>query len=393
MPQKARPRFDGDQWTIWRDGRRHYLCKGAANESLAWKLAEQLGALPPDVDKPPRSVTQATDLWLRQRGGQWHEWILAPFMRFGARTLLARVHPEYLDDYKLYLEKTGYRRVITRGTGDAKRKDTLEKPYSASAMRRQLSLAHRVLRWAHVRGFMLQQPPELPALPQPSEVDRSLTKEQLAAIFEHVPQRAGDVLRFIAVTGCRPAEACELTHEEIRGSLCELRRGKTFARTGKPRVLYLSPAALELVARQLKSQKRRKNTPPPTGPVFTNRMGSPYQPRGLRTILRRAGIKAKVGITGPYQLRHSFAQHALDKLTLDEVGELLGHVAGSRATRTYARIRGERALAAAQSLDALVSPDPRQRPGAAKARAKQPRRTDAPPTPRETAKPRRARAG
>lgn len=383
MPQKARPRFDGDQWTIYHAGRRHYLCKGAANEAHAWTLALQITGLPADLDRPPRSVVQAVDAWLLMRGNSWHELLLRPFLRFAGTTPLNRVHLEYLNDYKAHLETIGYIRQVTQGSGEKARKVKLQKPYSASAMRRQISLAHRVLEWAHRRGYMTQSPPELPRLPQPPEVDRSLNRDQVAKLFAAVPKKAGDILRFIALTGCRPDEACQLIVDEIRGEVCELRRGKTFTRTGRPRVLYLSPAAAEIIQRQ-----KRKS-----GYVFLNRDGKAYQPSGLRSIIRRAGERAGIAIAGTYQLRHSYAQAALHTITLDEVGELLGHVPGSRSTRIYARIKADRALNAAKSLDGLVSHDQQPPAHPATAPAKRTRRKADAPTPAETSTRRSRQAG
>lgn len=254
--------------------------------------------------------------------------------------------------------------------------------YSPSTIRRQVSLAHRVLVWGEKRSWVGKLP-ALPRLPQVPLLDRSLTPQQVGAVLDHTPDRARAILTFIVLTGCRPEEACLLTRDEVRDGYCELQRGKTFARTGRPRIVYLGPAAVELISRQKPTDEA----------VFVSRLGKPYTPGGLRAIIQRAGARAKVKITGPYQLRHAFAMHALESLTLEEVAAALGHVPGSRVTHVYARVRADRVQKAVQRLAPVVSldrsePSPQDRAHA----SMKPRKRGRQKTPKNATRPARARS-
>jgi integrase len=386
MPQKARPRFDAsrNQWRIYHAGKQHFLCSGAAAEAQAWELAAKLVGRPIGAVGDPDTVPAAVDQWLTQRGTDWHTAVLTPFMRFAAGMALASVHADYLGDYLLHLEQTGYERTRqVLGVDGVKRPRRTRHKYSASTLRRQVGYAHTVLAWAHTRRYMPVPVPAMPRLPATELADRSIGREQLEQIFAALQPRARAILAFIALTGCRPAEACLLTHEEVHGDICELLRGKTFKRTGRPRILYLSPAAHEAIAAAGTSY----------GYVFRNKGDQPYRPSGLRSIFRRAAAKAGVKATGTYQLRHSWAQFALDSgvISQDGLGEALGHALGSPATRQYAHITQRRALKEVRSLDALVSPSPAQATGRGSRGETSPRRKTGRQNRRKTAKARSGR--
>lgn len=343
MPVKAKPRYDPNrnQWTLYYKGKRRYLCAGAANEAKAWTLADQITeASTNDGFGIPKTVAQATAAWLGQRGNKWHKWRLAPFLRFGAGTALDDVHSEYLDDYMLHQQKVGYVRKHSK-----KRPD-----YTPATLRDQIRCARAVLTWAHVRGYLQRPIPRLPRLPRIESKDRSISTEDMNRVFSHLPDRAKSILTFQLLTGCRPGEACLLKHDEIQGDVCELHRGKTFARTGQPRLIHLSDAAKKLIAEQ----------PTTDGYVFLNRFHRPYKPSGLRSILRRAGEAAGVKVSGTYQLRHSWAQAAYDTglIGLAELGAMLGHEHGSTATLVYAKMRRKRITDAAKCLAEPIVLDP-----------------------------------
>jgi len=347
MPQRARPRFDAgrNQWTFFYKKKRRYLCAGAANEALAWEIAERIRGPAGDI-APPRTVTEAADAWLKQRGTKWHEHILAPLLRYGVRHRLSQVHAEYLDDYLRHLEKSHYVRLFKRAGKQVRQ----ERAYKPVTLRRQVSLAHTILDWAHKRSYMKPPTPPLPRLPRVAEVDRSIPHTDVSRLQAELPKYAFDILTFVALTGCRPEEACLLTHAELNETHAELHRGKTWKSTGRPRVIYLSEAARKVIDRQ----------PTTSGVVFLNRLGKPHRPAGLRSTLRRAARRAGLKKVTTYTLRHSYAQDALDRnpgVTLDDVGEALGHVPGSRSTRIYARIRAARAAKAVQGLAPVVSPE------------------------------------
>ena len=153
--------------------------------------------------------------------------------------------------------------------------------------------------------------PAKPKLPKPMRRPRDVPHDKLVKAFEQLPERAGRVLRFILETGCRPSEACRLQWSQVdeKRRVCVLTAHKAGG-TGRPRTIYLTPAADEI----LRSQKRHHDH------VFVNRFGNPYTPSGLRSILRKRGIASV------YSLRHTAAQSMLDaKVPIEDVARLLGH--------------------------------------------------------------------
>lgn len=128
------------------------------------------------------------------------------------------------------------------------------------------------------------------------------------------------LLAFLWHTGCRPSEACKLNAADVdwNTGTVTLRAHKTRrASKGRARVLYLSPAALE-VARQ---QRERH----PTGLLFPNRAGGAWRTPALTQALWRISERIGQHITA-YGFRHSYATRALEKGIPDtQVAALLGH--------------------------------------------------------------------
>ena len=82
---------------------------------------------------------------------------------------------------------------------------------------------------------------------------------------------------------------------------------KTKKKTGRPRVVYLTPAMVALTTRLVEEH--------PTGPLFRGpRNGSPFTRNGIRCRFRRLRKKLPhlKGVIS-YTFRHSFATDALEK--------------------------------------------------------------------------------
>lgn len=93
--------------------------------------------------------------------------------------------------------------------------------------------------------------------------------------------------------------------------------------------------------------------------MFLSRLGKPYTPAGLRSIVKRAAKDAGIDLPGSYRLRHTFGQWMVDSgASIDEVGAALGHEPGSRETQIYAQLRRDRVVKAIESLDAQVVAKP-----------------------------------
>lgn len=326
MPRRSRPRYDStaNLWYLNWHGKKRYLAYGRENVALAYSNAGQIMGEPIN-DGEPGTVVQACDAWLQENPGDWNEDILAPYAKWARGTALDAVQVDHFGKYLKHLAKHGY---------------------AASTIRRQVRYARTVLKWAHVRGYMTVSVPDLPKLPAVPKVRRDIPLPILEKIWAKLPPRSRDILGWMRWTGARPGEACLLKHEEIGEQIAELERGKTWKRTGQPRDIVMSERAVEILRRQ----------PTKTGYVFLSRLGRPYSPAGLRSIIKRAARRAGYDLGGSYRLRHTFAQQLVDAgASIDDVGAALGHEPGSRQTQIYARVQQARVKRAIAILDGQES--------------------------------------
>ena len=178
--------------------------------------------------------------------------------------------------------------------------------------------------------------PDVPKLAKSHFVDRS-AKSDLWDNLDAMPERAGRTLRFMAATGCRPSEAINLEWSQVHLAhrVCVLPEHKTADSTGEPRRIALTDEAIDLL----------RDTPRTDHPnVFLSRLGKPYTVQGLRSI-----ALAHLGVN-PYDLRHTFAQCAIDSGEAPAtVTKLLGHKT-SGMVGTYAQIRERQLIDAARNL-------------------------------------------
>lgn len=315
--------------------KKHYL--GKDFKKAHEEFARLLGAGYPLPE--PVTVAEAIEGWLRENPGDWRKTILKAWYHFAGTDALDGLSSDSLEKYAKHLQ---------------------QKKQAARTIRHKVNLAARVCRWAAEHGHLPREPRK-PKLPKPMQEPRDVPKEKLADVFSDLPKHAEQILRFIVVTGARPNEARMLQWSDVdldRG-VCVLSAHKTATATGKVRTIYLTNPAIDI----LKSVPGRK-----TGYVFLSRLKTPYTASGLRSVLRRRGL------TGPYQLRHTFAQHALDQQTpIEDVAKLLGHT-DLKQVQVYAQVRDPRAREVARNLSTALPEKASKPPKSSKKRAKKKRK-------------------
>jgi integrase len=325
MPRPSKPHQHKGYWRVRIDGVEHHL--GKDRRQAIRKFHSLMRDRYPDVpDDQPQTINAAIGAWLRLNDKPCYEQWLAPFVDYAGRQYLDDVTDDLLTRYLLHLKAQTYHRGKngpTRHLGN-------------ETIRHYIRAATAMLRWAHKQGWS-HTVPEVPRLPKSIRKTRDVDVDRLCEALDALPKRASRILRFIAHTGCRPSEACNLEwrHVHIDAGVCILDQHKTADDVGEPRTIYLTVEA-EQILRSLK---------PMIGSVFTNRFGRPYKPSGLRSILRRHG-----DIT-PYQLRHTFAQAVSDggEVPVEVLARLLGH-ANTKTTGFYFKVRDQRAIRAAKTL-------------------------------------------
>lgn len=324
-------RLYNGSWRATIDGERVYFgsderkARAEYHRRMAAALREKPSG--PAETRPPEYVSEAIDRWLTVNAKPCYEKWLRHFAKFTAELALDDVPRDLLYQFAAELRKATYRQ------GKA------VKPISLKGIRHRVATAKAVLRYAASQDW-LKRMPDVPKLAKPALVARDIPPARLAEILGTLPDKPGQILRFIAYTGCRPGEACGLRWADVRFDLgaCVLASHKT-AHHGQARTLYLTPQA-ENILRQLGPGEASDY-------VFTSRAGGPYKVNSLCESMRRRGFTT-------YQLRHSYAQRAVDSgVPLEVVAGLLGH-ADTTMTRTYAQVRSAR-LAEAAARIKLVS--------------------------------------
>jgi integrase len=105
-------------------------------------------------------------------------------------------------------------------------------------------------------------------------------------------------------TGARPSEVCNLNWTDVHADHWRLGKHKTYAKTGRPRVIVLSRRMQKLMPAL---QKRRSTSKF----VFVDTRGEPWTTDAIQSQMKR--LKAKLGIKDQvcaYLIRHSFATNA-----------------------------------------------------------------------------------
>ncbi len=320
------PRWDGhgSRWHVRLKGKHYNLGPdlATAHEKFS-KLVKRLGI---EIDYPtPLTVPELCEAWLRNHPGDWRRNCLRRWCELEAETYLTSLEADALRRYARHLEAQ----------------------YSPQTIVHYVTHAQRVWQWGIDQGW-IETAPKRPKVASVERSPRDLPARQVQQVFKKLNNpRAEAILKFIAASGCRPKEARMLRWRDVRldAGVCELGKHKT-SRHGHVRTIYLTADALGILKQQ-----------PKTGEfVFTSRLGKPYTANGLRSILRKFRKKKMGGIhITPYSLRHTFAQGGFDQgLSLDEVGELLGH-ADARMTRVYVQRRSQRAKAAAKRITTAIS--------------------------------------
>jgi integrase len=202
-----------------------------------------------------------------------------------------------------------------------------------------LSRMAAAFNWAEREGLIPANP--IKGVRKPSArsrgTDALVAEADYRRLYDAAPPYLKDVLLALHDTGARPCEVltAEARHFDPAGAVWVLDRHKTAHVTGRPRLIFLTPAVVEVCTRLAWRH--------PIGPLFRTARGRPFPPgyylaRLVREVAGRAGVS---GVT-PYSLRHTFATDALAAGVPDaQVAELLGHTGTAMLHRHYAHLTGK----------------------------------------------------
>jgi integrase/recombinase XerC len=232
---------------------------------------------------------------------------------------------------------------------------------ASSSVNRTLAAIRGYFRYrVRFGGLAVDPSRDVECLPYKRPLPRFLFEDEAAAFVQlpegelFGPSRDRAILEFLYSTGCRVAEASNLTLDKLNlagGSARVLGKGS------KERVVFLAQPAKAALASYLplRSERLRRtqgeertavkgaSARSPKDYLFVNARGGRLTERGIEWIIQgyaeRSGSKRSVT---PHAFRHSFATHLVEHgADIRAVQELLGHSSVS-TTQIYAHVDMER---------------------------------------------------
>lgn len=238
----------------------------------------------------------------------------------------------------------------------------------AGTRRAYVTAIRRVISWAIDEGIIDKDPIGKLERPPVERREVLVSAEDYARAVESADQgrgrqyRRGAFRAFLVAlrhSGARPSEVAKV---EARNFVAEagvwsLGKHKTRRKTGRDRIIYLSPCLVTL--------SRILATARPTGTLFLNGEGNPWTPNAIRCRMRR--LRERLNLpegTVAYALRHTFATEGLLNGVEEPImAELLGHTSTAMLSKHYSHL-GQRAQRIRQAATRAARGDSSRAQGA-----------------------------
>lgn len=213
------------------------------------------------------------------------------------------------------------------------------KPSWDGARRHAVIALKRAYSWADQQGLLTPNPLRTVKAERVKRRTRILSKPELDEILGAVRDREfREFLHALVETGCRPSEVARVTAADVdlAAGVWAFAEHKTAKKTLKPRVVYLTPAMVEL--------SRKLVALHPDGPLFRGpRDKAAFTRQNIRCRFRR--LRAKLPHLKPFvsaNLRATYATNALvNGVGVAQVAELLGHADTTMVSKHYALLSSQ----------------------------------------------------
>jgi integrase len=199
----------------------------------------------------------------------------------------------------------------------------LHENWGDSTRRVAMNTVQACLNWGVKMGYIADHPLKTLEKPPAAARDEFVTPEQQEKIMAHL--RTSDPFRdfFFALghSGCRPSEVrrvqCDWFDDE--SGTWTLPVHKTRKKTGKTRVVYLTPELHELTRKLVRECGG-------TGAIFRNRDNRPWSRSAIGYRFRKMADELNIPGLSSYLVRHAFITNALERGLSDTVvAELAGN--------------------------------------------------------------------
>lgn len=210
--------------------------------------------------------------------------------------------------------------------------DNYAVPLASGSRRNLIAAVKRAMKWGEEQGYIERSPLVHMKKPGCGRKEQVVTLQQYQTLLaRYDDEEFKDLLITTWETGCRPQESLrvEAHHVDLAASRWVFPASESKGRK-IPRVVYLTPKALEITRRLMAKH--------PAGPLFRNTDGKQWTPYAtncrFQHVRRKTGVKYSL-----YCLRHSFATHALmNGVDCITVATLMGHSDPSTLSKVYQHV-------------------------------------------------------
>jgi len=318
MARRPRPWFRKQTgwWMVTLGGVQQKLAEGRENKKLAEKKFHELSLL---VAESPEScdmrVASVCDAFL-----QWSERHQSP-----------ETYRGYLFYVQSFCEACGYRPVadlrphhVTTWTD--------RKAWGPTSQFNAVRSVQRVFNWAVKEKRIQQNPVKGMERPRPKSRMTYASDDEFQALRRAAVPAFRLFLFALRQTGARPSEVRGLTWDQVHDDRWILPEHKTVGKTGKPRVIHLTP-----VMQRLMRLLRRKSV---SRYVFVNCHGEKWTTNAVRLQMQR--LRRKLGLRDDlcaYEVRHAFGTYGiLNGVDIATLAELMGHRDTTMVSRVYGHL-------------------------------------------------------
>jgi integrase len=196
---------------------------------------------------------------------------------------------------------------------------------------------YRAFAWAVEEGLLTSNPLAGMKCPAALTRQRAMTDAEFRSLLRGSRHDFKVLLFALMMSGCRPKEATSLTWNQVHQDRWVLPQHKTFHKTHKPRVIYLTKPLQRLmtVLRRRGDQRGAANAH-----VFLNAYGRPWTRNAIRLRIER--LKRKLHLADDlccYMTRHAFGTAAvLNGVDVMTVAQLMGHTSLEMIQRVYVHL-------------------------------------------------------
>jgi integrase len=302
-------------------GKRHILSEGKGAKAAAYDAFHRIMAGDPSSG-PTAGGISSTELV--------GAFLLHARRRVGDRTYAD--YDRYLTDFESYYGGIDANMVAVRHITDWL---SAHKGWtSPNTQRNAITAVKTAWAWAHGEGRIAVNGVARCKKPKPVPRIEIISTSDIKRFFDAIGTHEFRLLmEFIYETGCRPGEAYKIEKRHLFLDRNQaVMRGKTTEATSAPRVIYLSERAKQIVGELAKIN--------PTGPLFLNSKGRPWNGHSVACQMRR--IRGRSGLgheTIAYAFRHRFITDALlSGKSSKLVAEMAGHQTTTMIDTVYSHL-------------------------------------------------------